>query len=92
MNKTVNTVIFMVGATLLNLLLIVVLFVALMLLCSLFLDSESESQNLVMIAYGLSIILSIGGGFFLYNRIIRWVNNKWKLENYIISSFRRGKR
>ncbi|MBN2625962.1 MAG: leader peptide processing enzyme [Spirochaetales bacterium] len=92
MNKTVNTVLFMIGATLLNLLLIIVIFVALLILCSLFLDSKSESQSLVMIAYGLSIILAIGGGFFIYNRIVRWANNKWHLENYLVTGFKKNRR
>lgn len=91
MNKGLNTVIFMICATLVNLLLIVILFVILVVLASLALNSDSNS-SLVTAVYGLSILLSIAGGFFIYNRLIKWVNNKWNLEQYILTSFRRPKK
>jgi uncharacterized membrane protein len=89
-NKTANTVIFMICATALNLILILILFVAFIMIASFALDSGSGSQ-VVTIVYGLCILLSIGGGFFIYNRIIKWVNNKWHLEDHILTGFSRKK-
>lgn len=90
MNKTVNTVIFMLAATLVNLLLILVIFVVLVMIFSFLLDSSSSSE-LVTIVYGLSILASIGGGFFIYNRLIKWANGKWHFEDHILTSFQRRK-
>ena len=91
MNKALNTVLFMIAATLVNLILIALIFVALIMILSLFLDENSNTQ-LITVAYGLSILLAIGGGFYLYNRLIRWVSDKWHLENYIISSINRRRK
>ena len=91
MNKTLNTVLFMIIATLVNLIMIAVIFFVLVMILSLLLN-ENTGSEVITIAYGLSIILAIGGGFFFYNKLIRWVNEKWHLENYIISSMRRPRK
>lgn len=88
MNKTFNTVLFTLGATLLNLVLILFFFVSLVFLFRFVLNEDSSGQ-MVTLAYGFSILISIMGGFFCYNRIIKWVNNRWHLEEYLITSFKK---
>ncbi|MDC7223070.1 MAG: hypothetical protein PQJ60_04970 [Spirochaetales bacterium] len=91
MNRSVNTVLFMVGATLLNLILIGGLFVVLLTFFSLFLD-ESTSSRVISIAYLVSLLTALGGGLFLYKRIVLWADKRWKLENYIsLNKRKRGR-
>jgi hypothetical protein len=63
MNKKANTAIFIVVATLLNILLMLALFVLSFALIARFVDPESP---LVPLWLGLAFIVSIGGSFLLY--------------------------
>jgi hypothetical protein len=90
MNKTVNTILFMIIATLLNLLLIAGIFLILLFIFS-YLMKEYNGP-LVSAAYIFSIIVAIGGGFFLYDRILRWSHSKWNWEKYIYNGKKRRRK
>ncbi|MDC7218550.1 MAG: hypothetical protein PQJ59_01320 [Spirochaetales bacterium] len=87
MNKTVNTILFMVAATLLNLILISLIFLVLIYLFSQILSEESGT-HVVTITYLFSIFVAVGGGFFLYHKIIGWINKKWPMDRYLHSRVR----
>jgi hypothetical protein len=93
MNKKLNTVYFLLGATVLNLLILVLL--ALVLGISLGFIYQKlgvDSQGLSLLAVLIILFGSIAGTFFLYSRIIKWVVKKWNLDNYIEPIFRTKRR
>lgn len=93
MNKKLNTVLFLLGATVLNLLIMLVLvviigagfFVA-------YRNMEEVGQTLSLLAVLVILFGSIGGTFFIYNRLIKWIVKKWDLEQYIEPVFRQQKK
>ena len=92
MNKKLNTVLFLLGATALNLLIMLILVIALG--AAAYLVTRNMEVNGVVSVITVVVILfgSIGGTFFIYNRLIKWVINKWDLEKYIEPVFRGGRR
>ena len=93
MNKKLNTVLFLLGATVLNLLIMLVLVVILGAVAVLATRSMEEvNQAVSMIAVIVILFGSIAGTFFIYNRLIKWVVVKWDLEKYIEPVFRGSRR
>lgn len=80
MNKKTNTAIFMVLATLLNLALLCVFFIIGFVLVGLFLNANPDSSMasvLILLVFLVSIILS----FFIYSKVVKWINNRYNLED-----------
>ncbi len=77
MSKRTNTLLFMLAATVVNILLMMIIFIICFILLTRFVDPES---SLVPLYLGLTFLVSIGGSFFLYSRIIKWLNAKYNLE------------
>lgn len=89
MNKKLNTILFLVAATALNLLILVILAVFLMLVMGwLIRDIEEISRGLTVFAIIVVLAGSIGGTFFLYSRIIKWAVKKWKLDSHTAPIFK----
>jgi len=88
-NRKLNTLLFILGATVLNLLIM-----ALLLLLGLFVISmifrNSEPGAGVQIALFVVFALGIGGTFVVYNRVIRWVAGKVDMDKYFHPLFRPG--
>lgn len=84
MNKKLNTVFFLIGATLLNLLSLVILSLIIgMLLGSLYQKFNISSQAMSLLAVILILSGAVLGTYFLYSRFIKWAIRKWSLDNYI---------
>jgi len=77
MSKKSNTLWFMLAATVLNILLMMVLFIVCFVLITRFADPNS---SLIPMWLGLTFVVSIGGSFFVYSKIIKWMNKKFNLE------------
>jgi len=73
-------VLFVLGATFINMIVMGVLFVICMVLIARFTDPESPLMPLWL---GLMFLVSIGGSFYLYSLGMRWLTNKYPLENYL---------
>ena len=80
MNKKANTAIFIVVATLLNILLMLALFVLSFALIARFVDPESP---LVPLWLGLAFIVSIGGSFLLYSVVVKFISKKFNMEEHL---------
>ncbi|MGE4583974.1 MAG: leader peptide processing enzyme [Sphaerochaeta sp.] len=78
MSKKTNTLWFMLAATVVNILLMMILFIICFVLITRFVDPNS---SLIPLWLGLTFLVSIGGSFFVYSRIIKWMNAKYKLED-----------
>ena len=85
MNKTLNTALFLIIGTVIN----IVLMIGLMLLFLVVagrLIGDSEAWPLIFM---VSVFASIIGSFGLYTLLIRWVDRTFKLEKYIHPLFRK---
>ena len=93
MNKKLNTVYFLIAATILNLVILVLLALILGVTVGfLYQKLGVDSQGLSLLAVIIILFGSIAGTFFLYSRIIKWVVKKWNLDNYIEPIFRTNPR
>ena len=89
MNKKVNTILFMIAATVVNVVLMIAIFIGLMVLYAWIAPGGFASQ--VGQIVGIVIFLvAIGLTYFIYHRLIRWISNKWNLEEHFAPIF--GKR
>ncbi len=77
MSKKSNTLWFMLAATVLNIVLMMILFIVCFILITRFVDPDS---SLIPMWLGLTFVVSIGGSFFVYSRLIKWMNAKYNLE------------
>lgn len=77
--KKINTVLFMVIATLFNVALIFIFFILLMLLLSLIMKYTNMGENAFTIGSVIVIVLSFVLSFFVYKKAVEWANNKWDI-------------
>ena len=90
MNKKVNTVLFLLGATVFNLLIMFILIVLfLMLISAIFRDSLNP--NVLSILMIVVFVGSIAASFFIYGRVVKWLSRKIDMEKYFLPLFRRKK-
>jgi membrane-bound acyltransferase YfiQ involved in biofilm formation len=87
-NKKLNTVLFMLGATVFNLLLLFVLILLAMLaLTAAFGDRLGPSlMSILLIVVFLGAMV---GSFLIYNQVVRLITRKIDMEKYFLPLFRR---
>jgi uncharacterized protein YneF (UPF0154 family) len=88
MNKKLNTILFVLGATLVNMVMMILLFIAGFLLYGAFLAPKLPPE-VNSIALLLLFIGSIIGTYFLYHRIMRYLSNKVNWDKYFAPLFGR---
>ncbi len=81
MNKKVNTVLFILGATFVNILTMLLILILGLYLISVLL-SESARESAGQFLFILVFLISIGGSFFVYNRLIKYVSKKLDMDKY----------
>ncbi|MFA7371725.1 MAG: leader peptide processing enzyme [Sphaerochaetaceae bacterium] len=89
MGKKINTLLFIVIATILNIVLMIALFIGCLFLVTRFVNPESTMMPLI---FGLIFLVSIGGSFVVYNLLIRWFSKKYSLEKYLSPLFSRKRK
>ena len=73
MNKKVNTVLFLLGATVFNLLIMfVIILLFLVLLSAIF--RGSLNPNVLSVLMIVIFIGSIAASFFIYGRVVKWIS------------------
>ncbi len=90
MNKKVNTVLFLLGATVFNLLIMFILIVVFLVLISAIFKG-SLNPNVLSILMIIVFIGSIAVSFFIYGRVVKWLSRKIDMEKYFLPLFRRKK-
>lgn len=90
MNKKVNTVLFLLGATVFNLLIMFILIVIFLVLISA-IFRDSLNPNVLSILMIVVFIGSIAASFFIYGRVVKWLSRKIEMEKYFLPLFRRRK-
>ena len=88
MNKKLNTVLFVLIATVGNMIIMTVLFTLCIILLSLLANPESPFMPLML---GLTFLVSIGGTFYLYTLIMKKVSATYNIEKYLDPIFKKKK-
>lgn len=88
MNKKTNTVLFLIGATVFNLLVMFILIVLSLVLISV-VFRDRLNPNVLSILMILLFIGSIAGAFFIYNRALKLLTKKIDMDKYFMPLFRR---
>jgi len=88
MNKKLNTLLFMLVGTIVNIVMMLAIFLLLLYGANLILTPESDS-TVKMVIFFLVVSLSVVGTFFLYSKLIKVINRKWDLEQYMHPLFGR---
>lgn len=91
MSKKMNTVLFIIGATAFNLLVIVVLMFLSLLLIGVLVRGRA-SQGLVSALMMVFFLGSIAGAFFIYSWVMKKITQKIDMEKYFLPLFRRRRR
>lgn len=92
MNKKANTFVFMLIATLVNLVLLAVFFIIGFVLLNLAINrwpSIAESGTAGALLTLLVFVFAIGATFFIYNKLVMWANKKFQLEDKLSPLFTR---
>ena len=87
MNKKVNTVLFVLGATVVNILIMIVILIGGLLLIGRFM-SERAQESAGPIVVVLLFFVAIAASFFLYNRFIKYLSTKIDMDKYFHPIFR----
>ncbi len=87
MSKQSNTAIFIIVATIVNILIMFAIFIVFFLIAGFLFDLNG---NLGIIMLGLSFIVAIGGSIFIYSKLVSWAIAKFNLEDKLVPIF--GKR
>jgi len=91
MNKKLNTALFIIGASILNVILMVVLMTIGLAVISLVIP-KNISPTVASGLFILVFLLSVAGSFFAYHRGIRFLSGKIDMEKYFHPIFSRRKR
>ncbi|MGD1823400.1 MAG: leader peptide processing enzyme [Pleomorphochaeta sp.] len=90
MSKQSNTIIFMLVATLVNIILMIAIFIIIFILANLLFDLNG---NLGIVVLGVAFVAAIGGSIFIYSKLINWAVEKFKLEDKLVPMFsKKGRR
>jgi hypothetical protein len=91
MNKKANTALFILGATVGNILIMIILIFIGFAIISLVLPGKTNS-SLASILFLVVFLGSIAGSFFIYHKIIQFVSKRVDMEKYFHPIFRPRKR
>lgn len=80
MSKKTNTAVFILIATVLNIVLMLALFLLSFVLIARFVNPES---SLLPLWLGLAFIVSIGGSFFVYSMIVKLISKRFNMEEHL---------
>lgn len=86
MNKKLNTILFVLGATVVNILtMLVILFFGIFLLGRL---PEATQESAGQFLFILVFLVAIAGSFFSYNKLIKYISNKIDMDKYFHPIFK----
>ncbi len=92
MNKKINTLLFLLVGTFVNIIIMLIMLIGLLYLSNNFILSPESADSFRMSIMMVVVLISIVGSYFIYSRIIRAIDNKFNLERWIEPLFRRKKR
>ncbi len=81
MSKKTNSLVFMLLATVVNLILMVVLFIVGFVIIGILLTKYPALESAMFVLTLLVFVFAIFGSFFIYSRVVKWATNKFSLED-----------
>lgn len=90
MNKRLNTALFILGATIFNIVVMVILFVVLMVVFARFIAPAlppGANQIILLVLFVASVAIT----YVIYHRLMRWVSTKYDLETFMSPIFGKKK-
>lgn len=91
MNKKVNTILFVLGATVVNILVMLIILIGGLMLIGSLLSEEAQETTGQYLLLALFFV-AIGVSFFSYNRFIKYLSNRIDMDKYFHPIFRSGKK
>ena len=91
MNKKMNTVLFILGASILNVILMIIIMTLGLALISLIIP-DNISPTLASALFIMVFLLSVGGSFFAYHKGIKLLSTKMDMDKYFHPIFKSKKR
>ncbi|MBB6482583.1 hypothetical protein [Spirochaeta isovalerica] len=88
MNKKLNTFLFLIVGTIVNIGIMLILLILFLYLIGFAFTAETSSQLVSALTLG-AVMLSVVGSYLIYSQIIKFINKKWDLEKYIAPLFKR---
>jgi hypothetical protein len=88
MNKKVNTLLFILAASALNIILIIVLFLLLLAALGALLPESTSAATAQLLMLG-AFIISIVGSYAVYGQLIRFISNRIDMDRYFHPIFRK---
>jgi membrane protein YdbS with pleckstrin-like domain len=88
MNKKLNTLFFLLAGTVVNIVVMLLLLVGFLYLIG-FLFTPETNGSVVTAVTLTAVMLSVVGSYFVYSKLVKFVNNKWNLEQWIEPLFRK---
>lgn len=93
MNKKLNSFLFVLIGTLVNILIMIILLFAFFALASLIISRNPEmNQNVQILFFFIAILGSLAGSFVIFSKLSKWANEKWKLEEKLHPIFKRKRK
>jgi membrane protein YdbS with pleckstrin-like domain len=90
-SKKTNTILFLVGATIANVVMIALFWLGLTALYGATLAARFGPQG-NQIALIVILVLAVAITYFLYHRIVKWISKKWDLDEHFDPIFSSGKK
>lgn len=91
MNKKTNTALFILGATVANILVMIILIIIGFAIISALLPKNSNPQ-IASILFLVVFLGAIAGSFFIYHKVIQFVSKRVDMEKYFHPIFRPKRR
>lgn len=87
MNKKLNYVLFLIAATIVNIIIMGLLFIIPLIILTLIL--REQMQTVFSILYIILPVFSIGGGYFVYSKLYKYFREKVDMEKYFEPLYRK---
>jgi predicted permease len=92
MSKTSNSILFILLATVINIVLIMGIFILCIFLGSHIFDLNNAEGNAGVIVLGASFVIALGGTLFIYSKLVKVITEKFKLDEKLSPIFRSKKK
>jgi len=88
MNKKLNTLLFLIVGTIVNIIVMLLLLVGFLYLIGNIFTPETSDAVITSVTL-TAVMLSVVGSYFIYSKLVKFVNKKWNLEQWIEPLFRK---
>ena len=91
MNKKLNTLFFLLAGTIVNVVVMLLLLILLLYLIGFLFTPDTDGKVITAVTL-TAVMLSVVGSYFVYSKLVKFINKKWDIEQWIEPLFRRKRR